>query len=231
MADVAGAIQKSFATWDRKPHDFYATPEETTQAVIDALRLPKTALICDPACGDGKLLRIFTANGYENTVGSDIRHTGYGHGGLDYLGPSEDPNEGSLGQLAEYGLIDAIVMNPPFSLATEFLEKALQQAPIVACLLKADFWNAQDRLPLGGSMPPTHHFPLTWRPVFLKKERGNNPLMNCTWFVWRRDANGRTFWRQLTKPQEFPVLTYRGLGPAMADLGAALDDLSESLAR
>lgn len=217
MADVAGAIRKGYAAWERKPSDFYATPEETTQAIIDALQLPKDARVCDPCCGDGKLLRIFTANGYENTGGCDLRHTGYGRGGVDYLATT-----------FEKPWPDAIVMNPPFSLATEFIEKALIEAPIVAALLKADFWNAQDRGNLARAHPPTAHHPLTWRPKFLEKERGSNPLMNCTWFVWRREARG-TYWRQIDKPKQYPILTYRGLGPAMADLGAALDNLTEAL--
>lgn len=215
---IAGAIVDGYAKWERKPHDFYSTPEETTQAIIDALQLPKSAKIFDPCCGDGKLLRIFTANGYHRTEGCDIRHTGYGHGGVDYL-PTEFIGEKP----------DVICMNPPFSLATEFIEKALKEAPIVAVLLKADFFNAQDRLALGGSTPPTHQYPLTWRPKFLEQERGKNPLMNCTWFVWRKDARG-VFWRQLVRPKDYPVLTYRGVSPALADLGAAFDDLSDTLA-
>lgn len=227
---IAGAIIEGYARWERKPADVYPTPEDATQAIIDALRLPKDALIADPGCGDGKLLRVFTANGYHNTVGADIRHTGYGHGGMDYFGKAGGPLEGSLGWLAEFGLIDAIVMNPPFSMALEFIEKALTQAPIVAVLLKADFWNTQDRSQLGRTTPPTHHYPLTWRPVFLKKERGNNPLMNCTWYVWKRGEKA-LFWRQLMRPAEFPVLEYRGISPALADMGAALDDLTEAFAR
>jgi hypothetical protein len=214
MANLAGAIHKGYETWERKAHDLYPTPEDVTQALIDALRLPKTASILDPCCGDGKLLRVFTANGYHKTRGCDIRYTGYGWQGRDYLAKNFE----TMGS-------DAIVMNPPFSLATEFIEKALTEAPIVAVLLKADFWNTQDRHQLGRTQPPTHMYPLTWRPAFLKKERGNNPLMNCSWFVWRKDAKA-LYWRQLTRPRDVPLLGYRGISPALADLGAALDDLT-----
>ncbi len=212
---IAGAVIDGYAKWDRKPADVYPTPEETTQAIIDALRLPKDTEIFDPACGDGKLLRVFTANGYEFVSGLDIRHTGYGLGGFDYLKTKCWGGERPL----------AIVMNPPFSLAGEFIAKALDEAPIVACLLKADFWCAQDRGHLGRTNPPTHHYPLTWRPKFLKKERGDNPLMNCAWYVWKRDTKS-VFWRQLDRPKQFPVLTFRGINPSLADLGAAFDDLS-----
>lgn len=219
MADVAGAILKGYDRWERKPADFYATPHETTQSIIDALGLPKDWFILDPGCGDGKLLRVFTANGYDTTLGTDLRHTGYGAGGVDFLtakfvGPQPD----------------AIVMNPPFSLATEFIERALEMRPkVIAVLLKADFWNAQDRLSLGRTARFTHEYPLTWRPAFLEKERGKSPLMNCTWFVWRRDASG-FFWRQLERPTAVPKIEGLGLTVAMANLAAALDDLSETLA-
>jgi hypothetical protein len=213
LQGIAGAVMDGYAKWERKPHDLYPTPEETTQAIINALGLPKDVKVFDPGCGDGKLLRVWTANGYFKTFGSDIRKTGYGTGGVDFLRTEfigEQP--------------DVICMNPPFSLATEFIEKALAMAPIVAVLLKADFWNAQDRIALGNRYRPTHEYPLTWRPKFLESERGKNPLMNCTWFVWRRDAKG-FFWRQLVRPTEYPVLEYRGTLVAMADLEAALEDL------
>jgi predicted Rdx family selenoprotein len=218
---IAGAIVEGLSRWERKPHDLYPTPEDATQAIIDALRLPKDALIYDPGCGDGKLLRVFTANGYMNTVGSDLRHTGYGRGGWDYLSPDQT--------ILWERKPDAIIMNPPFSRALEFIEKALTQAPVVATLLKADFFNAQDRTTLGRAQPPTHHYPLTWRPIFLAKERGKNPLMNCTWFVWRRDMSGKIFWRQLDKPTEYPVLEYRGISVVSAELGDAFDMLSEAM--
>lgn len=41
--------------------------------------------------------------------------------------------------------IDAIVTNPPFSLAEEFIRRALSITPNVAMLLKQTYWNVGGR--------------------------------------------------------------------------------------
>lgn len=182
MSNVASAVVESMKRHKRKPSDFYPTPPAATVAVIPRLGLKPGALIGEPACGTGEIAMVLEAKGFE-VVASDLRHTGYGLGGYDYLN-GDEATDGSLGWLAEYGLLDAIVTNPPFNLAEAFIRKAVQQAPVVAMLLKSNYWHTANRVQLKKDCPPTGAHELTWRLAFLESERGKSPLMDCTWFVW-----------------------------------------------
>lgn len=220
--NLASAVVESMRKWDRKPADFYPTPPEVTQALIDELEarglIKKGQSVFEPACGTGELARVFLHNGYE-VIASDLRHTGYGLGGYDFLNGSGD-------WLAEYGLIDVLATNPPFSLAEEFILKALEQAPVVAMLLKSNYWNTRRGHLLRDRVPPALEIKLTWRPAFLKKERGNNPLMDCCWYVWVRgeypDLDGS--WTTVARPKSFPNIGTPGLKCALYGLAEALEE-------
>lgn len=224
---VADAVIKSMKTHARKPSDFYPTPFEATAALIPilvSLGVLPGARIGEPACGNGAISRILERDGGYEVVSADLRHTGYGLGGYDYLKGGIKASEGSLGWLAEYGLLDAIVTNPPFNLAQAFILKATQQAPVVAMLLKSNYWNSQRGEKLWRVRPPTHRFDLTWRLAFLEEERGKAPLMDCAWFLWVKDHAPLPY-APLLKPQDVEPLE-RLLTVALADLGFAMDDLT-----
>ncbi len=76
----------------------------------------------------------------------------------------------------------AIVTNPPYKLAAEFIERALSfDLPFVAILLKSTFWHAKRRQGLFERRPPTHIHPLTWRPDFMNL---GAPTMETMWCAW-----------------------------------------------
>ena len=222
---MAGAIQKSYKTWERKPSDFYPTPYDVTESlmpVIKALLMPG-AKIWEPCCGDMDMSRVLEWHGFEVTS-TDIRETGQGIGGFDFL---NDDAEEKWGWIPE---VDMIVMNPPFSLAAEFIERALEYTPNVACLMKIDYWNAVSRLPLWRKRIPQFFLPLTWRPAFLAKERGNSPLMNCAWCVWVGEENRDLGNLCLIEPMvkvPYPGYTKDGIRTGFAKLGQAVDALTE----
>lgn len=215
---LATATVESMKKWDRKAADLYPTPEECTQALVNILALPKGTRVREPACGDGKLARVLHLAGLE-TVCSDLRQTGYGRGGVDYLTAEPDPDEEACSWTWT---------NPPFNLAEEFILKALEQTPNVAMLLKSNYWHAARCLPLFERHRPTCEYRLCWRPAFLADERGNNPLMDVSWVVWRRSAGGLATWRPVRKPKEFPRLKPM-LDPQLATLRDAFDDMTEAL--
>lgn len=225
---LAGAIQASYKKWERKPSDFYPTPYEGTNSLIPVLKtiLPEGAKIWEPCCGDMDMTRVLEWHGFEVTS-TDIRDTGQGIGGVDFL--NDDPEE-------KWGWIpdpDMIVMNPPFSLAYDFIVKALSYTPNVACLLKIDYWNAISRYELFQRNPPMFFFPLTWRLAFLKEERGNSPLMNCAWAVWidpeKRDLGRDICVFEPMKKIPYPGYQSDGLRTKLAKLGQAVDDLTSAL--
>lgn len=48
---------------------------------------------------------------------------------------------------------------------------------------------------------PSYILPLTWRPDFLFKERGNgSPLMDVMWCVWCGEICEKTIYVPLTRP-------------------------------
>jgi hypothetical protein len=222
MTTLAEATVKSMLKWKRKPADLYPTPHPATVAIFKVLDLRDTDQGWEPACGRGDIARIVERLGLY-MMASDLRHSGFGQGGIDFLNEDTDPE-------MVRAVFDFLMTNPPFSLAEEFIRRALQHYKIrkVAMLLKSNYWNAAGRLKLWDDCTPTGFYPCTWRLPFLKKERGNNPIMDCDWWVWDADKPPLPC-RPLPRPHpsdvpdigDAPLLTY------LADLGEALESLTE----
>ena len=101
-------------------HDLYETPAEATHALLRAERLPQN--LWEPACGPGAIVRVLRGAGHK-VVGTDLVDYGspdQDHGGWDFL------LERKLPKLAKGDNVEAIVTNPPFKLAGEFVEHALK---------------------------------------------------------------------------------------------------------
>jgi hypothetical protein len=227
---MAGAIQKSYKKWERKPSDFYPTPFDGTESIMPVVNtlLEPGAHIWEPCSGDLHMSRVLEWHGYEVTS-TELRDTGQGATGIDFL---RDDMQEKLGWNPADD-IDMIVMNPPFSLAAEFIEKALSYTPNVACLVKIDYWNAISRLPLWQKHVPAFFLPLTFRLAFLKAERGNSPLMNCAWVVWTADEH-RDLGTDICVAEPLRKLVYPGyqgdgLRTSLAKFGQAVDGLTEAM--
>lgn len=153
---------------NRRDLDFYPTPPEVTIALMEFLKLSKDIIIWEPACGDGAMSKILKQYGHK-VIETDLNT------GTDYLKTE--------------GKADAIITNPPFNLSAAFIEKALNEADIVAMVLKSQYWHAKKRISLFEKYPPSFILPLTWRPDFLFNERSKggksaSPTMEVIWTVW-----------------------------------------------
>lgn len=160
---------------NRPSTDFYPTPPEVTEALMDFLLpyLPKTT-IWEPAAGEGDMVEVLSK--YGDVLATDLS-TGY-----DYLAT---PVPGGTG---------AIITNPPFKLAEKFILKAVREAPVVAMLLKTQYWHARSRYDLFQEHPPSFVLPLTWRPNFLfKTGLGGSPTMDVAWSVWIKGVPGTQY--------------------------------------
>lgn len=185
MSDLIGSrIAGGNTAYKRNASDFYPTPPEATQALLDFLKLQKGTRVWEPACGEGHMVDAMKANGLE-CIGTDINT------GTDFL--AADIPEGT----------EWIITNPPFSLAEQFIRKSAEHNVAFAMLLKSQYWHAAKRVALFSTITPAYVLPLTWRPDFLFKSRGKgSPLMDVIWCVWIPGAR-RTEYIPLEKPGRF----------------------------
>lgn len=146
---------------DRRALDFYSTPPEATQALIDFLKIPQGQTIWECASGEGHMAKVFRDNGY-NTIETDIQS------GTDFLTtPARE--------------CDWIITNPPFNISEQFIRRAHEIGKPFALLLKSQYWHSARRYPLFKEITPTYICPLTWRPDFTGE---GNSLMDTIWCVW-----------------------------------------------
>lgn len=186
---MEGNILANRSSENRKGSDYYPTPEDVTQALIDFLQIPKTKVIWEPACGEGFMTKVFQNNGY-TVISTDLNSYGF-----------EDSTEDFLrGECKE---CDWIITNPPFSLSEQFIRKCIQHKKPFALLLKSQYWHSKKRLPLFCEHKPSWVLPLTWRPDFEFGKRGGSPTMECIWVVWNVEPCCYTIYEPLKRPQ-FP---------------------------
>lgn len=196
---ISGAIAAAMSKWARKPADLYPTPLDCTYSLIPHIAdlLPANALILEPACADGMMVRPLEEFGYR-VDGYDLRPdvTG-GQGGFNFLDPYT--------HFDQVGYYDAVITNPPFSAAEGFIKRAIEEAPVAVMLLKAQYWNTKNRKKLFRETTPFMELNLTWRPAFLEAERGKSPLMDCMWVVWVRGHTGDCITRPIDRLLECPL--------------------------
>ena len=172
----------------RRELDFYPTPPEVTHALMKFLKLDPS-FIWEPACGQGAMSDVIKSYGH-NVFISDINAEILGATCYDFL-------EATI-------FCDAVITNPPFNKSEEFIRHALTQSPIVAMLLKSQYWHAKKRIPLFEECPPAYVLPLSWRPDFLFDQRKEGdkkaaPTMEVAWSVWMK-GDTDTKYRILSKP-------------------------------
>lgn len=176
--------------YKRHKDDFYPTPPECTHALLEAEGLVLPYEVWEPACGDGAISKILEASS-RHVISTDLVDRGYGESGHDFL-------------MARTARCRAIVTNPPFKLATQFIDHAFcmrnnGQVDYMAMLLPALFWHAQSRADLFEAWRPRRIYALGWRPDMFGI---GQPDQRCTyiWTVWDGNAT-RTSYSILKKPR------------------------------
>lgn len=182
---MMGNILTNRSSEKRRAADYYPTPTDCTQALIDFLQIPKGSTIWECACGEGYMSKVFKQNGY-NIISTDVNSYGFGDGVEDFLS-------------AECKECDWIITNPPFKLSEAFIRKCLEHGKPFALLLKSQYWHSKKRYALFMEHPPAYVLPLTWRPDFEFGKRGGSPTMECIWCVWYLYDKDTTKYIPLTK--------------------------------
>ena len=170
---------------ERQPEDFYATDPAALPPLFKVLG-PEWELggkvILEPCCGQGHLSQIMELYGHQ-VISTDLVDRGYGVGGVDFLQPT--PYDGLP--------FDAIITNPPYKYALQFIEKSLKIAPLVCMLLRIQFIESEGRNKLYEENPPRYVAVFKKRvncsknAVFPKKE--SSPVCYA-WFIWERGYKG-----------------------------------------
>lgn len=174
-------------TRERVSNDYYATPYESTNALLNNVKFYGNFL--EPCVGGGHIAEVIKKyypnepvycmdlvdRGYPNTLVKDFLT-------YDFLDQK----------------FDNIITNPPYSLAQEFLEKSMNiinDNGKIAMFLKIQFLEGAKRLEMFKKYPPKYIY------VFTKRQnpwRNGNPLdekgkpwsstMCFAWFVWEKGS-------------------------------------------
>lgn len=165
--------------YERKERDLYETPSWATLALRP--HLPAIKRVWEPAAGGGKMVAALRELGLD-VASSDIDD------GTDFLFERD------------WRDADAIITNPPYVLAQEFIDHALDlMVPargFVGMLLRTDFDHAKTRAHLfHGCKAFTKKVVLTKRIIWFDGPNAA-PSFNHAWYLWD--------WRN----ESAPVLAY-----------------------
>ncbi len=185
------ACQIGRATLAERGDDLYETPDVAVHALMRAERLPKVIWEC--ACGPGRIVNVLRGAG----------HFVYATDLVDYGCPDSEPGADFLMERAPSFAVDAIVTNPPFKLAGQFVGHALALGiPKVIMLLRLAFMESEIRTPIldNGLLARVHVFrkrlPMMHRAGW--EGRKANSGMAFAWFVWDNAHRGPTELRRLS---------------------------------
>jgi hypothetical protein len=162
--------------------DLYETPVEATQALLAVEPLPPTIL--EPACGRGAISNVLRRAGH---IVLEIDIVDYGLG--------QDSVQDFLNfKLASTTEIGAVVTNPPYRLAQQFVRHALTLCPRVFMLLRLTFYESERRRDVldGAGLIRVHVF-RNRLPMMHRDGWAGNRVSNTTafgWFVWERGFTG-----------------------------------------
>ncbi len=164
--------------YERIEADFYPTPPENVDCLLEHFAPHQTGYIWEPACGRGDISKRLNEFGFE-TWSSDLHDQGFGTSGMDFLLQTGLPHPD----------IRAIITNPPYAdgLAEKFARHAIKlMQPVrgqVAMFLRNEFDCGKGRMDLFG-LPPFHRkIVVTKRPRWIEGSTGS-PRHNYAWFIW-----------------------------------------------
>lgn len=177
-------------TRNRVENDFYATPFDTTKAILDKEKL--VGSILEPACGQGHISKILKEYYPHNEILStdlELREDKFNcniQGGIDFLTYSFNRK------------FDNVITNPPFKLAKEFIERGLEIAnDKVIMFAKIQLLEGQDRKQMFLNTPLKTVYVFSKRQNPLRNgaeldEKGKpwSSTMCFAWFVWKQGYEG-----------------------------------------
>lgn len=138
------------------------------------------------ACGEGHLSERLKKHGHF-VISTDLINRGYGKGEIDFLTAGRPLMEDTL----------AIVTNPPYRYATEFVRHALEimhDGEYVCMFLKLTFLEGKERRKLFDKSPPLKVLVFSERIKCAKNGDFGSvgaSAVAYAWFVWRKGYKGK----------------------------------------
>ena len=169
----------------RPKDDFYPTPPEVTRALLRVESF--TTPIWEPACGDGSASEVLKETGMP-VFSSDLYDHGYGERGIDFL-------EEDFLPVPDHPMgVGAIVTNPPFKLATEFIQHAIEDLKVdkLCLLMKLAALEGRTRSAVLRDTKLTKVYVFRNR---IQLTRNGEPargggMIAFAWFVWYKGHEG-----------------------------------------
>lgn len=165
---------------ERPSNDFYPTPSCMVKELVKSGFFPndKGIKIFDPCCGEGAICNVLRNYGYKNFVEEDLIY------GQDFL-KTEIPAR---------PIYDVLIMNPPFKLFDQFVEKARYFANKIYVIGKLNFFGAHNRNINCLWQHLTWVLPFDRMIAFDRPETEDGKvecgMMVTGWFIWNQGYKG-----------------------------------------
>lgn len=172
--DIFGKTEPVAVVSERVENDFYPTPWQITEALLN--RVDVFGAVLEPCAGNGAISDLL-----EERDGVDVWAT-------DLTYRQLVPRDATTQKFWDHwGKHDWVITNPPFNCAAEILAHAWKHSTVgCAFLLRLSFLEptnqrADQLKALADSM--THLIPVSPRPKFRRDKSGSDSV-TCAWFVW-----------------------------------------------
>jgi hypothetical protein len=162
--------------------DLYETPSVAVEALLRVEKLPH--FLWEPAAGHGAIVDVLRAAGH-SVVASDL---------IDYGSPTHFGVRDFFREAKAPDGCEAIVTNPPYRLAQQFVQHALELVPLVVMLLRLAFLESERRRTIldSGTLARIHVF--RNRLPMMHRDGWQGPRASSAipfaWFVWSRTHAG-----------------------------------------
>jgi hypothetical protein len=151
-------------------------------ALLRVEQLPHS--IWEPAAGPGAIVKVLRASGHR-VLASDL---------VDYGDPTHVSRVDFLMEREAPAGTEAIVTNPPFKLANEFVAHALELCPRVMMLLRLAFLESEVRSPILDNAGLGRVYVFRKRLPMMHRHEWQGPKVNSgmafAWFCWDRSYKG-----------------------------------------
>lgn len=177
--------------------DFFPTPPWATRALCEIV-LPRLGVslagkvVWDPAAGEGHMAKVL-AEYAGLVVHSDVHDYGIGSQIGSFVGAGPDV----IGSHCEAVAADAVIFNPPFNLAVEFVLRALKEAHVVAVLVRTSWLEGGERFRVIFEPKPPSMIAQFSERVPMVKGRWDPEATTATsyaWIVWGDLMQTRFMW-------------------------------------